>query len=99
MENEENFYIHSRWKKPVKPKALSKMKGVLVESVAWDKTNEPNSLSTKDILIGTNKGKIFETVIEANDKAIVERIVVGVTGNKDHLSFKPLYYVGENVSI
>jgi hypothetical protein len=34
MENEENYYLHLKWKKP---KILSKMKGVVVESVAWNK--------------------------------------------------------------
>src|SRR4051812_9473883 len=36
MENEDNYYLHMKWKKP---KIMSKMKGVIVQSVAWDRQN------------------------------------------------------------
>lgn len=71
MESEDNYYLHRNWKKP---KVMSKMKGVVIESVAWDRSNN-DPLNTKDILIGSSKGRIFETQIEANDKAFVERLV------------------------
>lgn len=81
METEDNYYIHKNWKKP---KVLSKMKGVIVESVAWDRSNT-DQLTTKEILIGTNKGRIYETCIEANEKAFMERLV----GTKEQI-FKPV---------
>eukprot|EP01114_Cavostelium_apophysatum_P012613 TRINITY_DN2865_c0_g1_i3.p1 TRINITY_DN2865_c0_g1~~TRINITY_DN2865_c0_g1_i3.p1 ORF type:complete len:686 (+),score=202.00 TRINITY_DN2865_c0_g1_i3:113-2170(+) len=87
LETEDNYYIHTKWKKP---KILSKMKGVVVESVAWDKQN-PDSTNTREILIGTTKGRIFETLIEASEKAFMERIV----GGKEQI-FKPVYNMGDN---
>ncbi len=90
MVTEDNYYLHRSWKKP---KAISKMKGVVVDSVGWDRQNT-DQFTTKDILIGTSKGRIYETVIEANDKAFMERIV----GGKEPL-FKQVYNVGETTPI
>ena len=87
METEDNYYLHRNWKKP---KIMTKMKGIIVSSVAWDRNNT-DLLTTNDILIGTTKGRIFETSIEANDKAFMERLV----GGGKELSFKPIYYVGD----
>ncbi|KAK9468292.1 Pep3/Vps18/deep orange family-domain-containing protein [Lipomyces arxii] len=55
----ENFYLNSRLPKA---KHLSRLKGNVVTSVAWNPT-EP-SASTKEILVGTADGKIIETYIE-----------------------------------
>lgn len=64
MEREESYYLHASWKKP---KLLAKMKGIVIESVAWDKSNT-DTTNTGAILIGTKNGQIFETWIEAKDK-------------------------------
>lgn len=92
MENEENYYLNIKWKKP---KLLTKMKGILVESVAWDKISSDMN-STGTILIGTSKGKIFETIIDA----LNERSFMGFAniGSKD-IPFKPVYYMGDTVPI
>ncbi len=52
--------------------------------MAWNRQNT-DLTTTKEILIGTTRGKIFETVIEANEKAFMERLV----GGKDQ-TFKPV---------
>ena len=55
----ENFYLHSQSKQP---KALSRLKGVSIESVAWN-PSQPTA-STREILIGATDGNIYEVYIE-----------------------------------
>ncbi|KZF22540.1 hypothetical protein L228DRAFT_229679 [Xylona heveae TC161] len=54
----ENFYLHTQSRQP---KALSRLKGTL-ESVAWN-PSEPTA-STREILVGTTDGNIYEVYIE-----------------------------------
>eukprot|EP00163_Fabomonas_tropica_P023207 TRINITY_DN40509_c0_g1_i1.p1 TRINITY_DN40509_c0_g1~~TRINITY_DN40509_c0_g1_i1.p1 ORF type:complete len:911 (+),score=256.88 TRINITY_DN40509_c0_g1_i1:23-2734(+) len=60
----DNWYLHSSVRKA---RNLSKMKGVLIESVAWDKRNTSET-STREILIGSRTGVIFEAVIDGREK-------------------------------
>jgi hypothetical protein len=85
LETEDNYYLHRNWKKP---KLITKMKGVVVDAIAWDRGNS-DPLTTKEILVGTSKGRIYETSIEASEKAIIERIGVAIGGQKESL-FKPV---------
>eukprot|EP00124_Ichthyophonus_hoferi_P001458 Ihof_evm1s77 gene=Ihof_evmTU1s77 len=62
MENGDNYYIYGT---SMKPKVLAKMKGHVLESIAFNRANETNA-STGEILIGTQQGLIFETEIEPN---------------------------------
>ncbi|KIW12474.1 hypothetical protein PV08_09751 [Exophiala spinifera] len=55
----ENFYLHSQSKQP---KSLSRLKGVLIESVAWN-PSQPTA-STREILVGATDGNIYEIYIE-----------------------------------
>ncbi|RVX68346.1 hypothetical protein B0A52_07349 [Exophiala mesophila] len=55
----ENFYLHSQSKQP---KALSRLKGVSIESIAWN-PSQPTA-STREILIGGADGNIYEIYIE-----------------------------------
>ncbi|RMD42818.1 hypothetical protein DV735_g2301, partial [Chaetothyriales sp. CBS 134920] len=55
----ENFYLHSQSRQP---KALSRLKGVSIEAVAWN-ASQPTA-STREILIGATDGNIYETFIE-----------------------------------
>ncbi|KAK9333625.1 Pep3/Vps18/deep orange family-domain-containing protein [Lipomyces starkeyi] len=59
----ENFYLNLRTSRA---KQLSRMKGNIITSVAWNPT-EPSS-STKEILVGTADGKVIETYIEPSDE-------------------------------
>lgn len=90
LESEENYYLNVKWKKP---KVMSKMKGIVVSAVAWNGEGTTHTTS-REILIGTNKGRIFETIIEANEKAFMERLV----GGKEQV-FKPVYNIGINMPI
>ncbi|KAK7890336.1 tethering complex subunit [Exophiala xenobiotica] len=55
----ENFYLHSQSKQP---KALSRLKGVSIESIAWN-PSQPTA-STREILVGATDGNIHEIYIE-----------------------------------
>lgn len=55
----ENFYLHTQSRQP---KVLTRLKGVQIESVAWN-PSQPTA-STREILIGATDGNIYETYIE-----------------------------------
>ncbi|KAJ9243648.1 hypothetical protein DTO169E5_2563 [Paecilomyces variotii] len=55
----ENYYLHAQSRNP---KPLSRLKGVSIESVAWN-PSVPTA-STREILIGTTDGNVFEVYIE-----------------------------------
>ncbi|KAJ1920861.1 tethering complex subunit [Tieghemiomyces parasiticus] len=65
-EQGENYYLFEAWQKP---KLLSKLKNLMVESVAWNKAAVKSSRnSTLSILLGTQDGRIFETEIEPTEE-------------------------------
>lgn len=55
----ENYYLHTQSRQP---KALSRLKGVSVECVAWN-PNLPTA-STREILLGATDGNVYEAYIE-----------------------------------
>lgn len=55
----ENYYLHTQSRQP---KALARLKGVQIESIAWN-PSQPTA-STREILIGAADGNIYETYIE-----------------------------------
>jgi vacuolar protein sorting-associated protein 18 len=55
----ENYYLHSQSKTP---KHLSRLKGVSITSVAWN-SSQPTA-STREILLGSADGNVYETFIE-----------------------------------
>lgn len=59
----ENYYLHSR---ASKPKTLSRLRNIQIESVAWSPALP--STSTREILIGTKDGLVYEAFIEASDE-------------------------------
>lgn len=59
----ENFYLHSR---ASKARHLSRLKGVIIESVAWSPA-QPTT-STREILLGTQDGTVYECYIEASEE-------------------------------
>ncbi|KAF9438781.1 hypothetical protein BGZ76_004857 [Entomortierella beljakovae] len=61
-ETGDNYYLFAKWKKA---KLLSRFKGIIIESIAWNRsTDRPMESSTKEILIGTRRGQIFEAELE-----------------------------------
>lgn len=55
----ENYYLHTQSRQP---KPLSRLKGVLIESIAWN-PSVPTA-STREILLGTRDGNVYEVYIE-----------------------------------
>ncbi|MCJ1306921.1 hypothetical protein MMC25_000565 [Agyrium rufum] len=59
----ENFYLHTQSRQP---KALSKLKGVGIECVGWNPSMP--TASTREILIGSADGNVYETYIEQSNE-------------------------------
>ena len=55
----ENYYLHTQSRQP---KALARLKGVQIESIAWNPSLP--TASTREILVGAADGNIYETYIE-----------------------------------
>ncbi|KAF2181872.1 hypothetical protein K469DRAFT_713475 [Zopfia rhizophila CBS 207.26] len=55
----ENYYLHTQSRIP---KALSRLKGISIESISWN-PSQPTA-STREILIGASDGNIYEVYIE-----------------------------------
>lgn len=90
MVSEECYYLHAKWSKP---RLLAKLRGIVVESVAWDHGTTSASY-TGDLLLGTVNGRIFQAAVEATDKGVVERFV-GSSAAAAERDFKQLYDLGE----
>jgi len=69
LSNGEQYYLHNR---SLKPKKLSAWKNALagcqIESCAFDSAHVSES-STRAILLGTDNGRIYETMIDSQGKA------------------------------
>ncbi|PYH86549.1 hypothetical protein BO82DRAFT_380178 [Aspergillus uvarum CBS 121591] len=59
----ENYYLHTQSRQP---KPLSRLKGVSIESVAWSPAHP--TASTREILLGTTDGQIWEAYIEPSSE-------------------------------
>src|SRR3989338_971355 len=71
MDSRETFYLSFAWPAPRHPKPLPKLKGVLIETVAWDSV--PTRASSGDMLVGTTDNKVYHAVLEATrDKVDVK---------------------------
>ncbi|KAI9478077.1 MAG: Pep3/Vps18/deep orange family-domain-containing protein [Benjaminiella poitrasii] len=62
--NGDNYYLFHKWRRT---KELSKLKDVMITSIAWNKRATPSNPSTREILIGTQTGIIYETCLEPTD--------------------------------
>jgi hypothetical protein len=60
----ETFYTHAKW---LKPRVLSRLKGLLVNAVAWNR-QQITEVSTKEIILGTQDGQLFEMAVDEKDK-------------------------------
>ncbi|EAT83306.2 hypothetical protein SNOG_09114 [Parastagonospora nodorum SN15] len=59
----ENYYLHTQSRTP---KALSRLKGVVIESVSWN-PSQPTA-STREILVGASDGNVYEVYIEPSSE-------------------------------
>ncbi|KAK1279700.1 hypothetical protein QJS04_geneDACA003179 [Acorus gramineus] len=60
----ETYYTHAKW---VKPRILNKLKGVVVNAVAWNK-QQITEASTREIILGTDNGQLYEISVDEKDK-------------------------------
>jgi vacuolar protein sorting-associated protein 18 len=63
----ENWYFFRSWKKPRQLKSFNKM---VIESVAWSKAallSSSRPTSTREMLIGTRSGVIYEAILDAEE--------------------------------
>lgn len=60
----ETYYTHAKWRKP---RMLSKLKGLVINAVSWNR-QQITEASTRDIILGTEGGQLYETLIEEKDK-------------------------------
>lgn len=59
----DNYYLHTQSRQP---KALSRLKGVGIESIAWNPSLP--TASTREILVGASDGNIYEAYIEPSSE-------------------------------
>ncbi|KAL9128902.1 MAG: hypothetical protein Q9217_002524 [Psora testacea] len=59
----ENYYLHTQSRQP---KPLSRLKGVSIESIAWNPSIP--TASTREILVGAADGNIYEDYIEPSSE-------------------------------
>ncbi|CAZ82469.1 unnamed protein product [Tuber melanosporum] len=81
----ENFYLHSR---SAKARHLSRLKSLHIECVAWSPALP--TASTREILIGTQDGSIYETYIEGMEDNFMR---------KDERYLKQVYKTPDNHSV
>ncbi|KAL6843083.1 hypothetical protein ACP4OV_026796 [Aristida adscensionis] len=60
----ETYYHHARWPRP---RPLPRLRGLLVNAVAWNRQSITEA-STKEIILGTEGGQIFEMAVDEADK-------------------------------
>ncbi|GJN12308.1 hypothetical protein PR202_ga30576 [Eleusine coracana subsp. coracana] len=60
----ETYYHHARWPRP---KLLPRLRGLLVNAVAWNRQSITEA-STKEVILGTETGQIFEMAVDEADK-------------------------------
>ena len=71
MESKECHYFR-RTAKKTQPRVLPKVRGQLIESVAWNKVDQTET-ATGPILLGTNSGGIYETDIVFEESLLKQR--------------------------
>ncbi|ONI18660.1 hypothetical protein PRUPE_3G231000 [Prunus persica] len=60
----DTFYTHAKW---TKPRILTKLKGLVVNAVAWNR-QQITEASTKEVILGTDNGQLHEMAVDEKDK-------------------------------
>ncbi|CAN4101721.1 unnamed protein product [Withania somnifera] len=60
----DTYYTHAKW---TKPRILSKLKGLVVNAVAWNRQHITEA-STREIILGTDNGQLYEMSVDVKDK-------------------------------
>lgn len=60
----DTFYTHAKW---TKPRVLSRLKGLVVNAVAWNR-QQITEASTREVILGTENGQLYEIAVDEKDK-------------------------------
>ncbi|XP_023511653.1 vacuolar protein sorting-associated protein 18 homolog [Cucurbita pepo subsp. pepo] len=60
----DTFYMHAKWSKP---RILPRLKGLVVNTVAWNRQHITEA-STKEVILGTDNGQLFELAVDEKEK-------------------------------
>ncbi|XP_043689098.1 vacuolar sorting protein 18 isoform X2 [Telopea speciosissima] len=60
----ETYYTHAKWSKP---RLLSRLKGLVVNAVAWNR-QQITEASTREVILGTDNGQLYEIAVDEKDK-------------------------------
>lgn len=60
----DTFYTHAKW---TRPRVLSKLKGLLINAVAWNRL-QITEASTREVILGTDSGQLHEIAVDEKDK-------------------------------
>lgn len=60
----DTFYMHAKWSKP---RLLPRLKGLVVNTVAWNR-QQITEASTKEVILGTDNGQLFELAVDEKEK-------------------------------
>lgn len=60
----ETHYLHVKWKKS---RILSRLKGLVISAVAWNRL-QLSEATTREIVIGTTGGQLYEACVEEKEK-------------------------------
>ncbi|THG19953.1 hypothetical protein TEA_021574 [Camellia sinensis var. sinensis] len=60
----DTFYTHAKW---TRPRVLSKLNGLVVNAVAWNR-QQITEASTREVILGTDNGQLHEIAVDEKDK-------------------------------
>ncbi|GLT94181.1 hypothetical protein SLE2022_119360 [Rubroshorea leprosula] len=60
----DTFYTHAKWSKP---RLLGRLKGLVVNAVAWNR-QQITEASTREVILGTETGQLYELAVDEKDK-------------------------------
>ncbi|MQL89401.1 hypothetical protein Taro_021975 [Colocasia esculenta] len=60
----ETYYTHAKWGRP---RILIRLKGIVINAVAWNRQHITEA-STREIILGTDNGQLFEVAVDEKDK-------------------------------
>ncbi|CAL5330488.1 unnamed protein product [Camellia sinensis] len=60
----DTFYTHAKW---TRPRVLSKLKGLVVNVVAWNR-QQITEASTREVILGIDNGQLHEIAVDEKDK-------------------------------
>ncbi|XVF44456.1 hypothetical protein PTKIN_Ptkin02bG0122300 [Pterospermum kingtungense] len=60
----DTFYTHAKW---TKPRILTRLKGLVVNAVAWNR-QQITEASTREVILGTDNGQLYEIAVDEKDK-------------------------------